>query len=741
MNNNKNDQHLSAGELAGLPGLPTSVFGVHKRAAACQWPSRQRAGRGGGREYPVSCLPAEAQTALAERAIGARKNNAVEPGRGSGGAGEPAAGAGSTPDHRDHRAEALAVMFDAKSEKLKAEARARLAAVREFHQLLGRGFDRGHVVAAVTREHAISEATLLRHLALVRGAPEQQWLFLLCPAYAGRVATADMSAEAWETLKADYLRAERPTAKACVFRLKRAAAAAGWTLPSVRTMERRLQAIPRAERVYAREGRKAALQLFPAQARSRAGLSALSIINGDGYKHNLWVEFPDGEQRRAQTWFWQDVHSSKILGFRTDKTEHTDVIRLSFGDVVEKYGIPDAALMDNTLAAANKTMSGGVPHRFRFQAKPEEPLGIFPLLGVDVRWATPGHGQAKPIERVFGIGGIGELVDKAPEFAGAWTGGSTLDKPEYSEGRRTPRRAIKLADLEAAIEREIAAFNAKEGRRSPMHRGRSFDAVFAESYAQATIRRATEAQRRLWLLATEPVQANGRDGTITLGAGRVVGERLANRYWHADLVDYAGRKVVARFDPKRLHQGVHVYTIDGRWICYAECVEAKAFDDQDAAREHQRNRKTFLRSTKTALGASLRMDALQVAQRMPDRDGRVAADLTVPAPKVVRGAFRDPLERPRFEPSAAARALDAAEQPFMAEAEAAAAAPLQANVAELRTDPAKHDYWLALDARRAGGEALADADEHFWKAWQQSAFFTIQRDLDQEFEQRRTTGG
>ena len=64
---------------------------------------------------------------------------------------------------------------------------------------------------------------------------------------------------------------------------------------------RRLEKLPRAVKVMAREGKKAALALYPAQMRSRAALSALAIINGDGYMHNLFVVFPDGEIRRESS--------------------------------------------------------------------------------------------------------------------------------------------------------------------------------------------------------------------------------------------------------------------------------------------------------------------------------------------------------------------------------------------------------------------------------------------------------
>ena len=63
-------------------------------------------------------------------------------------------------------------------------------------------------------------------------------------------------------------------------------------------------------------------------------------LNGDGYQHNVFVRFPNGKVGRPKTWFWQDVHSGKILAWRTAETESSCQIRLAFADVVERYGIP-----------------------------------------------------------------------------------------------------------------------------------------------------------------------------------------------------------------------------------------------------------------------------------------------------------------------------------------------------------------------------------------------------------------
>src|SRR5664279_825351 len=147
------------------------------------------------------------------------------------------------------------------------------------------------------------------------------------------------------------------------------------------------------------------MRLFPAQTRTVQELHALEWINGDGYQHNVFCLWPNGEIDRPKTWFWQDIYSRKILGYRVDFSENTDTIRMSFGDIVDQYGIPEHATIDNTRAAANKWMTGGVKNRYRFKVKEDDPLGLFPTLGVKVHWTSvyygKGHGQAKPIERSF----------------------------------------------------------------------------------------------------------------------------------------------------------------------------------------------------------------------------------------------------------------------------------------------------------------------------------------------------
>lgn len=58
--------YFTAQELAGhqLLGLPGTKRGINLLAKRENWPNRPRSGKGGGVEYPITCLPAAAQTAL-----------------------------------------------------------------------------------------------------------------------------------------------------------------------------------------------------------------------------------------------------------------------------------------------------------------------------------------------------------------------------------------------------------------------------------------------------------------------------------------------------------------------------------------------------------------------------------------------------------------------------------------------------------------------------------------------------
>lgn len=499
---------------------------------------------------------------------------------------------------------------------VRAAAESRLAVVVEVGQLIAAGTAATTAAKQVAQQNGIDWTTIHRWWKSVRGVPRHAWLFWLAPAYGLTAPTAEIHPDAWEWLKADWLRPEADTVSDCYYRLEPVAKARGWPLPSLRTVQRRLNALPLEVRVLAREGEEKLKRLYPAQERDRSMFRALEAVNADGHRFDVFVKWPDGRVARPVMVAIQCLYSGKILGYRVDETEHAGAVRLAIGDVLERYGIPEKIWLDNGRGFASKWLTGGAPTRYRFKINPEDPVGLLPVLGIHPHWTLPYSGQSKPIERAFRD--LRNTVSKHPAFAGAYTGHKTDAKPENYGST-----AVPLERFLAVLAEEIARHNARKGRKAANCKGRSFDETFAESFAAAQVRRITVEQRRLWMLCAQQVK-------VVEGAVRYAG----NRYWCEALPGLTGQHVVLRFDPARLHDSVEVYRADGTWHCTADCVERTGYADSDAAREHARARKDWLRAQKQALAAERRMDLAQLVDQLPTVEAA-----PMPNPKVLRPAF------------------------------------------------------------------------------------------------------
>jgi hypothetical protein len=292
-------------------------------------------------------------------------------------------------------------------------------------------------------------------------------------------------------------------------------------------------------------------------------------------------------------------------------------VRLAFRDAVESFGIPEHAWLDNGRAFASKWMTGRQATRFRFKIRDDEPEGILTGLGIQVHWTTPYHGQAKPIERAFRD--MCDDIAKHPACAGAYTGNTPDAKPENYGSK-----AIEFEAFRAHVAREIARHNARTGRRTATAKGRSFAETFRESYEHplTLVRKATKVQLHELLLAAEAVTARAPDGSVHLAD---------NRYWAEELVNFIGKKVVVRFDPQELLAPVAIYTLDGRFVAQADCIEKTGFNDIDAAREHAKKRNAYLRTLREQRDLQITLAVEDLARLLPD-----PAPASPPRAKVVR---------------------------------------------------------------------------------------------------------
>jgi len=729
---------FSAAELAGLPGIPGTTQKINARAKRENWNSRKKS-KGKGLEYDLNSLPITTQAALlttitsespAPPAGGSPSNQGLtSPGvtdaapsthtteRADTPAGSPDSLPGDEPAPFSYCRDELWLWAESRSQAQRDKGFFRANLLRQVMNLVANGQTFRNAATSVGLANGVSAANLRNWYYGANGKPGAQaydiadWPAALISGHTGRITTATCSPEAWDYFKADYLRLEAPKARAVYNRLKRAAKAHGWSIPSQRTLERRIKReVPRAAVLLARQGKDALKYSYPAQERDRSVFHAIEGVNADGHKFDVFVKWPDGEVGRPLMVAWQDLYSGKLLSYRVDKTENTDSVRLSFGDMVEKYGIPEHVYLDNGRSFASKWMTGGVKNRYRFKVREDEPDGIIKNLGAEVHWATPYHGQSKPIERMFLD--LCEYVAKHPAFSGAYTGNNPTAKPENYGSN-----AIPLDKFLAILDSEIADHNAREGRLSKTCAGRSLDATFNESYEHSPIRKATAQQRRLWLLAAEGIKVR-KDGTITLNAEK------ENRYWNEMLHDLAGQKMVVRFDPQDLHSLVHVYTLDGRYICEAKCIEAAGFNDTVAAREHAKARNQFKRAAKEQLKANRRMDALEAAKLLPTVTPTETAD-----PRIVRP----------FRPATALR-----NEPLnspLNDGQKAEIAEFQANFKQPTTpvveadDPRRRfERWQRLDTRIQEGKQIDEQDQRWHQRYPESDEYRSMKEFFADFE-------
>lgn len=601
---------FSIAELAdlALPGLPADKRGLARRARDERWDmrvgtdgqllSRPRSGRGGGTEFNVALLPGAARLELAARGLTESRP-------------EPAPA-------RSAAADAWR-WYDTRSAKVKAEAQRRVVIVAEVDVLTDSLGTRSAAVAEATRRHSVSAATLWGWLKMVDGVAKSDRLPALAPRRRGGGVEAEIDPVIWTIFKSDYLRPEEPTLAICYERTAAIAAQKGLSMPSERTVRRRLErdVDPRIK-TRLRKGAEALRRSMPAQRRTVEHLHAMECVNIDGHKLDVFAIPPGGgKPMRPMLVGIQDVRSSKVLAWRLCEAESAHHVRLVFADLFEKFGIPVHCVLDNGRGFASKWITGGTANRFRFKVKAEDPTGLLVGLGVQVHWALPYHGQAKPIERAWLD--LTDRVSRHPFCAGAYTGRSTSHKPE-----NYGKRAIEWADLVAHVDSQIIAHNAKMGRRGRDYRGRSFDEIFAESYAAAPIGKATAEQLRMALLAAEQKLVNKQTGIV---------EMFGNRYYSEACSRLRGQRVTVRFDPDNLARDIHLYDLDGRYLASAQMWEDSGFLSAEDAKKTAKFNADMRKRVRAGVEAEQLLTAAQVAAWQTD----------APAPEVPQAGATRPV--------------------------------------------------------------------------------------------------
>jgi transposase InsO family protein len=592
--------------------MPSTRQGVEAVIDRLNWRAqdgfaRRRAGKGGGWEYSWKLLPDRAkQQLLAAVAPAPIPKSAAFAGR-----------------------DEAWDWFDKLPQAVKAKAQSRLAILQQVEGFAPvQGLGRHVAVQSIAVSSGIGARTIWSWFAMVEGVRSDDWLPYLAPRH--RAATPkprfiELDPDFCMAIKGAWLRLGEPAFADCYRKCVMAAREQGWAIAPERTMQRYVdRTVSRPTQILMRKGIDAVKRMYPVQTRDKTAMVVLEAVNADFHKFDVFVRWPGiKDPIRPQMVAFQDIYSGRILSWRLDVSPNSSAVLLCAGDMIETWGIPEHVLLDNGREFAAKAITGGASTRYRFKVKEDDIPGLFTGLNCTIHWATPYSGQSKPIERAFRD--MCSSIAKDPRFDGAYTGNTVVTKPENYGSK-----AIELERFLAVLAQGIEEHNTRQGRRSEVAFGRSFAEVFDESYAKTPIKKATEAQRRLWLLGAENIRADRHTGSVWF---------QGNEFWTDWMHQVAGQQVIVRFDPAAFWDGLHVYSAENAYLGHAPVRQKVGFFDADEARVHARARNDWLRAEKAKVAALERYTAVQLGEFL---DAAAPNAPVKPDAKVVKPIFGKP---------------------------------------------------------------------------------------------------
>ncbi|MBE8578683.1 transposase domain-containing protein [Vibrio sp. OPT18] len=583
-----------AKELIDLPGLPVSIrrIQMYLKESSNEKQRRVRKGaKGAPFEYHIDCLPEETKVYLLQSQA---KEIAEEQ---------------SNSELRSERKSVDEVWYeyDNATSKVKARAQQRLEAALLVHSLMERGKTK-KVAMQMAGELTEFTARAIKKWFYVEPKLNKidklDWLPYLATTQgrkAGDGKTVEFSEDAQRFFKTAYLKPDVTVASARRLTVE-VALKNGWIVPNAAYLRKWiLTNIPHELRVLLREGKAAAQQsLVPSQRRTRMGMHALELVNGDGHTFRVQCELESGKIIRPTVWVFQDVYSSAIVGYSIDISENNEMLSIAIANMIKAVGLPGGWVFDRGSAALSDLMTGsmvkpGKDGKYK-KFSTSELEGLLQTLGYsssDISWTgviednvgNKGNARGKPVERLFrSSGGIGDF-EKRPEFEGCYTGKNIMSKPANYEGGK---RGVPFHQLCELFDKWVIDYNNEMGRRTEMAKGtKSYQQVFNESYAVSQIKRPTPEQIRLCLLRQESVMVRP-SGLFELMASKYKAKTdshyKTNRYASPMLYDYIGERVSVRYNPYNMHSEVYAYDKKGVLIGPIPIIEDQGYASLSAKR-------------------------------------------------------------------------------------------------------------------------------------------------------------
>jgi transposase InsO family protein len=494
----------------------------------------------------------------------------------------------------EEEAEALWEFFEKATAKLKQQAYRDTEACHAWQIMKAQGIHYQVALDELKKEFGLSKSTLYDKIARIKGYDPQHWRALLVGQWTGEnIRKVVWNEEAWLFFIRNAL---TPGCKIKIAwsRTKRQAEKEGWgVIPSYDTAKNYFRKLDQDVVTLVKEGETALKVKSPTAIRDY-NFPLHTIWSADGRRMDLMVidtkgkYGPAGRVFRLWIYAFQEVRSRMLVGYVLGASLDADLVRGAFLNALKTTGllIPRKIHPDNGMEIAAKPNTGGAPWRRRGGVQEDEIIGIFPMLGIEVVWASVAHGQTKPVERLFGT--LAQMVETRPEFRGAYCGNSAETKPEEFG---TP---VPVELVEQALNEEIAAYHRTPHRGHGMG-GKSPLQVYAEQIKMpgVAVRKISQAQLRLCTYSAVPITIRRNASFTILGAS----------YWSEGTTKLApGKGYYARYNPQNLSDPVHVYRKE-KHLCEAVRTELTAFNDKAAGKEIMKKRAAYTKAVKQSAKA------------------------------------------------------------------------------------------------------------------------------------------
>jgi len=631
-----------------LPGLPSTERAIQIRARREAWPSRERQGRGGGREYPLSALPVAARKAFDVRsrrqlAAGALVERAEADRR------QIATAAATALTGRQRGAmEARAAILIEVERRVAVDGMTVTASVRSLAADSVAGQLPADLAAAAVRANDRSDGSGVlseRSLYRWRSAKGDGGVTALAPQ---PTRTAEAPAPWLRDFLRFYATPQKRTVAHALDMWRRSAPAAD--LPTYRQVQIALGKLGAVDRARGRLGPQALKSLQAYKSRDTSDLLPTSVYVADGKTFDGEVAHPiHGQPFRPEITTIIDAHTRRIVGWSAALDESASAVTDALRAACCAAGIPALFYTDRGSGYRNAAM--------------DAPLtGLLGRLDITPMRALPYNSQAKGlVERVNQMWST--LAREVPTYISR-----DMDREAKTAVHKRTRRDLALvgasallpawADFLAAAEDAIARYNERPHTGLPRIRdpetGKPRHASPDEMWAAAR-----SAGFEPLTVSAEEADDLFRPWEVRK-ARRCIVEWLGNEYFAVELEPFHGREVIVGYDLKDAGR-VWVREIDlvdgerqpGRLIAVAawgghrtRYVPVSA--EQAAMERRNRGRLKRLEKKLDVVRQELRPAALIDGRTSPPVAPIVATERPAPAPASRPAAIR-PDGRPRFD--------------------------------------------------------------------------------------------